>query len=130
LSAQEIRAKTVLIKRRFIDSWFVSRYGMNLYRGCLHNCAYCDGRAEGYYVEGEFGRDVCVKVNAPEILRRELDPARRRKAVRAAAALLYRGVLRVASLSPGSVVELRTRGFAAPLCTGGAESRERAFPRR
>jgi DNA repair photolyase len=39
---------------------------------------YCDGRAEGYYVEGEFGRDVSVKINAVEVLRRELDPRRKR----------------------------------------------------
>jgi len=38
---------------------------------------YCDGRTEGYYVEGEFGRDVSVKVNALEILRRELNPTRK-----------------------------------------------------
>ena len=42
---------------------------MNLYRGCLHNCAYCDGRAEGYYVEGEFGSDVDVKINAPNLVK-------------------------------------------------------------
>ena len=70
---REIEAKSILLKRKYIDSWFVSRYGMNLYRGCQHNCAYYDGRAEGYYVEGEFGRDVGVKINAPEILRRDLD---------------------------------------------------------
>ena len=52
---------------------------MNLYRGCTHDCSYCDGRAEGYYVEGEFGDEVAVKVNAPEILNRELDPKRKRK---------------------------------------------------
>ncbi len=51
---------------------------MNLYRGCQHNCVYCDGRAEGYYVEGEFGCDVAVKTNALEVLRRELDPKRKR----------------------------------------------------
>ncbi len=50
---------------------------MNLYRGCTHNCVYCDGRAEGYYVEGEFGKDVVVKVNAFEILKQELDPKRK-----------------------------------------------------
>jgi DNA repair photolyase len=50
---------------------------MNLYRGCTHNCVYCDGRAEGYYVEGEFGSDVAVKINALEILRRELDSKRK-----------------------------------------------------
>ena len=45
---------------------------MNLYRGCEHACAYCDGRAEKYRVEGDFGRDIRVKTNAPELLRREL----------------------------------------------------------
>ncbi|UCF96068.1 MAG: radical SAM protein [Spirochaetaceae bacterium] len=92
MGAHEIQAKSILIKRKYIDSWFVSRYGMNLYRGCQHNCAYCDGRAEGYYVDGEFGRDVCVKVNAPEILRRELDPARRRKPLKGGYFLLGGGV--------------------------------------
>jgi DNA repair photolyase len=51
---------------------------MNLYRGCSHNCVYCDGRSEGYYVEGEFGKDVAVKTNAIEVLNRELDPRRKR----------------------------------------------------
>jgi DNA repair photolyase len=51
---------------------------MNLYRGCAHNCAYCDGRSEGYYVEGEFGKDVFVKTNAVEVLSCELDPRRKR----------------------------------------------------
>ncbi len=51
---------------------------MNLYRGCSHNCVYCDGRSEGYYVEGEFGEDVAAKINAIEVLSRELDPRRKR----------------------------------------------------
>ena len=89
---REIEAKSILLKRKYIDSWFVSRYGMNLYRGCQHNCAYCDGRAEGYYVEGEFGRDVGVKINAPEILRRELDPSRRRKPLKGGYFFLGGGV--------------------------------------
>ena len=92
MRVHEIQAKSVLIKRKHIDSWFVSLYGMNLYRGCQHNCAYCDGRAEGYYVEGEFGRDIWVKINAPEILRRELDPARRRKPLKGGYFFLGGGV--------------------------------------
>jgi DNA repair photolyase len=78
MTIREIKAKSILRKYKKIDSWFISRYGMNLYRGCTHNCIYCDGRAEGYYVDGEFGEDVTVKVNAIEILRRELDPKRKR----------------------------------------------------
>lgn len=76
---KEIKAKSLLRKYKKIDSWFISRYGMNFYRGCRHACAYCDGRAEGYYVENDFHNEVEVKVNAPELLRRELDPARKRK---------------------------------------------------
>ncbi len=76
---KEIQAKSILRKHKFIDSWFVSRYGMNLYRGCQHNCSYCDGRAEGYYVEGNFGEEIEIKINAPEILNKELDPSKKRK---------------------------------------------------
>ncbi len=72
MNLREIRAKSVLNSYGKIDSWFISRYGMNLYRGCEHNCAYCDGRAENYFVEGEFGHDLAVKVNALEVLGREL----------------------------------------------------------
>ena len=75
---KEINAKSILRKHKRIDSWFVSCYGMNFYRGCAHNCIYCDGRAEKYQVEGEFGEEVAVKINAIEILRRELDPKRKR----------------------------------------------------
>lgn len=75
---KEVKAKSILRKHKKADSWFVARYGMNLYRGCLHDCAYCDGRAEGYYVDGEFGKDIEVKINAPEIVAKELDPKRKR----------------------------------------------------
>jgi DNA repair photolyase len=88
----EIQAKSLLRKSKKVDSWFLSRYGMNLYRGCEHNCTYCDGRAERYYVEGEFGRDVGVKVNAPEILDRELNPQRKRKPPRKGIIVLGGGV--------------------------------------
>jgi DNA repair photolyase len=72
MNVKEIEAKSLLRNMRRIDSWFVAGYGMNLYRGCAHDCAYCDGRAEKYRVEGDFGAEVSVKVNALEVLRREL----------------------------------------------------------
>jgi DNA repair photolyase len=78
VTIKEIEAKSILRKHKKIDSWFISHYGLNLYRGCTHNCSYCDGRSERYYVDGEFGEDVSVKVNAIDILRRELDPKRKR----------------------------------------------------
>ncbi len=92
MSIKEIRAKSILRKHKKIETWFVSRYGMNLYRGCAHNCVYCDGRAEKYNVEGEFGREVAVKINALEILSRELDPSRKRVPLKAGYVMVGGGV--------------------------------------
>jgi DNA repair photolyase len=75
----KIHAQSILRKQKKAESWFVSRYGMNLYCGCSHNCAYCDGRAEKYQVEGEFGHDIALKMNAIDVLKRELDPTHKRK---------------------------------------------------
>lgn len=76
---KEVEAKSLLRKYKKTDSWFIAAYGMNVYRGCAHNCTYCDGRADGYFVEGEFGKDIQVKINAPELLAKELDPTGKRK---------------------------------------------------
>jgi DNA repair photolyase len=43
---------------------------MNLYRGCQHQCIYCDSRSACYQIE-DFA-DVLVKVNAIELLEKEL----------------------------------------------------------
>ena len=74
----EINAKSILRKYKKIDSWFIAKYAMNLYRGCQHNCAYCAGRAEQHHVEGDFGSNITVKINALEILRKELNPKRKK----------------------------------------------------
>jgi DNA repair photolyase len=92
VKVKEIQAKTILRKHKKIDSWFVSRYGMNLYRGCTHNCVYCDGRSEKYNVEGDFGCEVKVKINAIDVLKRELDPKRKKIPVRKEYIMLGGGV--------------------------------------
>ncbi len=70
---REVNAKSILRKHKKIDSWFLTNYSMNLYRGCAHNCVYCDGRSEKYQVDGEFGRDVIVKINAIDLLHKEIN---------------------------------------------------------
>ena len=75
----EAHAKSILRVHRKIDSWFISRYGLNLYRGCAHACAYCDGRADHYQAPENFESDIEVKVNALEILERELTRLLRKK---------------------------------------------------
>ncbi len=72
MRVREIQARSILRRQRGVDSWFLCRAGMNLYRGCSHDCAYCDGRAESYRVEGTFGEEVAAKTNAVELLDAEL----------------------------------------------------------
>lgn len=45
--------------------------GINLYRGCLHGCIYCDSRSNCYHMEHDF-EDVEVKENAIELLENAL----------------------------------------------------------
>ncbi|NLX37337.1 MAG: radical SAM protein [Chloroflexi bacterium] len=66
----EIQAKTLLSGHKQPDPWFQIKYGMNIYRGCEHQCIYCDSRSLCYGI-ADF-RDVLVKVNAIERLRDEL----------------------------------------------------------
>jgi DNA repair photolyase len=48
---------------------------------CGHGCAYCDGRAERYWVEGEFDRDIVVRTNVAARLDHELSRLRERATV-------------------------------------------------
>ncbi len=52
------------------------RWTVNPYRGCSHACVYCFARPTHTYLGFDAGRDfereIVVKVNAPEVLRREL----------------------------------------------------------
>jgi DNA repair photolyase len=49
---------------------------INPYRGCSHSCTYCFARPTHTFLDMNAGRDfeskIVVKVNAPEVLRREL----------------------------------------------------------
>jgi DNA repair photolyase len=51
-------------------------YTVNCYRGCIHGCTYCFSRPTheylGYGAGTDFDRKIIAKVNAPELLRKEL----------------------------------------------------------
>ena len=52
-------------------------YGMNIYRGCSHECIYCDSRSLCYRFTHPF-EDIEVKRNAPELLESALRSKRKR----------------------------------------------------
>lgn len=45
--------------------------GMNISRGCVHGCIYCDARSKCYNMPHEF-EDVEIKINAPQLLEQKL----------------------------------------------------------
>ncbi|MFG1928238.1 Rv2578c family radical SAM protein [Cryptosporangium sp. NPDC048952] len=71
----EIRAKSVL-NRVPASSPVPFRWTVNPYRGCTHACTYCFARNTHTYLDLDAGHDfdsrIVVKINAGELLRREL----------------------------------------------------------
>lgn len=76
---QEIEAKTLLQPTNHADAWFGVHYNFNLYRGCEHQCIYCDSRSECYQI-ANFA-DVIAKVNAPQLLAKELSRKRSKRLI-------------------------------------------------
>jgi DNA repair photolyase len=67
-----IEPRAVLRRGLLSDPFTNALYSFSPYRGCAHACAYCDGRAEKYYVEGDFGADIQYRANLAERLAAEL----------------------------------------------------------
>ena len=70
----EVEAKSVINRVR--GSGLPFDYTINPYRGCTHACTYCFARPTHTFLDMNAGLDfeskIVVKVNAPDVLRREL----------------------------------------------------------
>ena len=70
----EVEAKTVI--NHVPGDWLPFSWTINPYRGCSHSCTYCFARPTHTFLEMDAGRDfeskIVVKVNAPDVLRRQL----------------------------------------------------------
>jgi DNA repair photolyase len=72
---QEYQARSVLNVHKHVDGWFYDKYSAHPYVGCAFGCEFCYSREDKYLAgrdPDEFDRLIRVKVNAAEILRREL----------------------------------------------------------
>jgi DNA repair photolyase len=71
---EEIHCKTVLNRVSVPGMRF--SWSINPYRGCQHACVYCFARSTHTYLGYDSGQDfqtrIVVKMNAPEVLRKEL----------------------------------------------------------
>ena len=70
----EAEAKTIINK--VPGNYLPFNYTINPYRGCSHACSFCFARSTHRFLDMNAGDDwqtkIVVKVNAPEVLRREL----------------------------------------------------------
>jgi len=66
----EIKVKSILNKHKKRDDWFWDDYSVNPYEGCSFNCIYCYIRGSKYGVN--MARNLSVKINAPELLEKQL----------------------------------------------------------
>jgi DNA repair photolyase len=74
LKVKEVRAKSILNKSKIYD------YCLNPYTGCDHNCTCCYARLFMKRYSGHkepWGEFVDVKVNAPELLKKQLERAKK-----------------------------------------------------
>src|SRR5918992_173897 len=71
----EVKAKSIL-NRVPKASRMPFRWTINPYRGCAHACVYCFARPTHTYLDfnarDDFEREIVVKVNVPELVRKEL----------------------------------------------------------
>ena len=70
----ETEAKSILNK--VPGNYLPFNWTINAYRGCTHRCSYCFSRPTHLYLDmnatTDFDSKIVVKVNAPELLRKEL----------------------------------------------------------
>lgn len=70
----EVEAKSIINK--VPGNYLPFNWTINPYRGCTHACSFCFARVTHTYMDMDAGKDfetkIVVKVNAPELLRRQL----------------------------------------------------------
>ncbi len=75
--SEPYQAKNILYRNEEINPFYMSRYSLNPYRGCLVGCRYCYVQEKKHIdstgLEEEKDRQVQIKINAPYLLKRRLE---------------------------------------------------------
>lgn len=70
---KEYHCKSMLRMHKYVDNWFWGSASVSPYKACEHGCNYCDGRSQKYHASEDFDQEIHIKVNGPEVLRKELE---------------------------------------------------------
>ena len=76
MKIEYINAKSILVRNNCPENWFGVHFNMNVYRGCQHDCIYCDSRSDCYQISNF--SDLIIKSNAADLLDKELFRKRRK----------------------------------------------------
>jgi DNA repair photolyase len=111
---KEVKAKSILNKSKIFD------YCLNPYTGCQINCAYCYARLFMRRYSGHreaWGEFVDVKVNAAEILKKQLDKAKRGTVWISSVCDPYQPLEATYALTRSCLKELARKGFPVNIQT-------------
>ncbi len=113
ISVRETRCNTLLHRLEFGSS---TGYTANLYKGCTHGCAYCYAPSLTHD-DRRWGRYVDVKVNAPEVLERELRGLRKDQVFLSSASDPYQPVEAKYGITRRCLEVLQRNGFPISILT-------------
>ena len=113
IAIRETRCSTLLHRLSYGSS---TGYTANLYKGCTHGCVYCYAPSLTHD-ERRWGSYVDVKVNAPEVLERELRGLRKDQVFLSSASDPYQPVEAKYGLTRRCLEKLRRHGFPVSILT-------------
>jgi DNA repair photolyase len=113
LTVREIRCNTLLHALAYRDS---TGYTANLYKGCTHGCVYCYAPSLTHD-ERRWGSYVDVKVNAPQVLEKELRGLRKDEVFLSSASDPYQPVEARYGVTRRCLEVLRRHGYPVSILT-------------
>jgi DNA repair photolyase len=113
ITVRETRCNTLLHRLSYGSS---TGYTANLYKGCTHGCVYCYAPSLTHD-ERKWGMYVDVKINAPEVLERELRGLKKDQVFLSSASDPYQPVEAKYGLTRRCLGKLRRHGFPVSILT-------------
>lgn len=114
-----LNLKSIQKNNKLPHTYFLEKFSFSPYRACYHGCKYCDGRAERYYVEGDYDNDIQIRFNCAELLEKTLISSREKGIVNISSGVsdCYQPVESTEKLMPKCLEVIDSLGFSASILT-------------
>lgn len=114
-----LNLKSIQKNTKLPHTYFLEKFSFSPYRACFHGCKYCDGRAERYYVEGDYDNDIQIRFNCAELLEKTLLSSREKGIINISSGVsdCYQPVESTEKLMPKCLDVIDRLGFSASALT-------------